>query len=65
MAIRSVAGTRQWMRPRARARTAPGSDATKFTAIATGAISRLNRKWSPGWFGSREYGSTRRFGMNT
>ena len=49
---------------RARANAA-GSDATRLTRIATGAISRLNRNWSPGWFGSREYGSTRRLGMNT
>ena len=33
--------------------------------MATGAMSRLNRNSSPRWFGSSEYGSTRRFGMNT
>ena len=59
-----VAGTRLWIRPWEGA-TAPGSDATKFTAIANGAMNRLKRNWSPGWFGSSEYASTRRFGMNT
>ena len=38
----------------ASARTVPGSEATRFTRMATGAISRLNRKWSPGWPGSSE-----------
>ena len=33
--------------------------------IANGAINRLNRNSSPGWFGSSEYASTRRLGMNT
>ena len=37
--MRIVAGTRLWMLPVSRARTAPGSDRTKFTAMATGAIS--------------------------
>ena len=64
-AIRSVAGTRLWILPAAVARIAPGSEAVRLTTIATGAISRLNRNWSPGWPGSSEYGSTRRFGMNT
>ena len=50
---------------RSSARAAPGSDAMKFTAIANGAMSRLNRNSSPGWLGSSEYGSTRRLGMNT
>ena len=36
------------------ARARPGSEATKFTGSATSAISRLNRKWSPFWLGSRE-----------
>ena len=40
--------------PVSSARAAPGSETTKLTRIATGAISRLNRKWSPGWFGSSE-----------
>ena len=54
IAMRIVAGTRLWMRPVASAATVPGSDATKLTGIATGAMSRLNRNWSPGWFGSSE-----------
>ena len=65
MAIRIVAGTRLWIRPGDEPATVPGSDATKLTAIATGAMSRLNRNWSPGWSGSSEYGRTRRLGMNT
>ena len=64
-AIRIVAGTREWSRPAISSRSAPGSDATRLTGIATTAIDRLNRNWSPGWFGSSEYGSTRRLGMNT
>ena len=54
IAMRIVAGTRLWMRPAASARIAPGSDATRLTTIATGAMSRLNRNSSPGWFGSSE-----------
>ena len=65
MAISIVAGTRLWIRPVKSARAVPGSEATRFTAIANGAMSRLNRNSSPGWFGSSEYGSTRRLGMNT
>ena len=61
--MRIVAGTRLWSWPARSARPALGSDAKRFTRIATGAISRLNRKWSPGWFGSSEYGRTRFFGM--
>ena len=53
-AIRSVAGTRLWIRPDRSAAIAPGSEATKFTRIATGAIRRWKRNWSPGWFGSSE-----------
>ena len=64
-AMRIVAGTRECSRPATSSRNALGSDATRLTTIATGAISRLNRNWSPGWFGSSEYGSTRRLGMNT
>ncbi len=64
IAMRIVAGTRLWMLPETSAFTAPGSEAMRFTTIATGAISRLNRNWSPGWLGSSEYGRTRRFGMN-
>ena len=64
-AIRMVAGTRLWIVPFSSARTAPGSDATRLTRIATGAMHRLNRNSSPGWFGSSEYASTRFFGMNT
>ncbi len=65
IAMRIVAGTREWMVPVARARRVPGSEATRLTAIATGAMSRLNRNSSPGWLGSSEYGSTRFLGMNT
>ena len=37
MAMRIVAGTRLWMRPvDERAQRHPGSDATRFTTIATG-----------------------------
>ena len=54
IAMRIVAGTRLWSFPARSARTAPGSETTKFTVIATGAISRLNRNWSPVWFGSSE-----------
>jgi hypothetical protein len=54
-AMRIVAGTRLWMRPEMRERSAPGSDAAKLTRIATGAMSRLNRNSSPGWFGSSEW----------
>ena len=53
--MRIVAGTRLWSRPANSARTAPGSEATKLTTIATGEIRRLNRNWSPGWSGSSEY----------
>ena len=65
IAMRMVAGTRLWSSPASKARTAPGSDATKLTVSAKGAIRRLNRNWSPDWPGSREYARTRRFGMNT
>ena len=61
-AIRIVAGTREWRRPAASSRAAPGSDATRFTTIATGAMHRLNRNWSPGWLGSSEYGSSAALG---
>ena len=54
IAIRIVAGTRLWIRPVTIARIVPGRDATRLTVIATGAISRLNRNSSPGWFGSSE-----------
>ena len=54
IAMRIVAGTRLWIRPGDERLAAPGSDATRLTVIATGAISRLNRNWSPGWFGSSE-----------
>jgi hypothetical protein len=43
IAMRIVAGTRLWIRPEINARTAPGSDATRLTMIANGAISRLKR----------------------
>ena len=56
MAIRIVAGTRLWRRPANSARTAPGSDATRLTRIATGAMTRLNRNSSPGWFGIERVG---------
>ena len=65
IAMRRVAGTREWIWPVTRARIAPGRDARKLTRIATGAMSRLKRNWSPVWLGSSEYGSTRRFGMKT
>ncbi len=64
-AMSSVAGTREWMLPRAIARVAAGSEATRLTAMATGEIRRLNRNWSPDCSGSREYPRTRRLGMNT
>ena len=64
-AMRIVAGTREWSRPAMSSRNAPGRDANRFTTIATGAMNRLNRNWSPGWLGSSEYGSTRFLGMNT
>ena len=64
-AMRIVAGTREWSRPATSSRDACGSDATRLTTMATGAIRRLNRNWSPDWFGSSEYGSTRFLGMNT
>src|SRR5438093_60813 len=64
IAMSSVAGTRLCSRPRTSSRMAPGSDATKLTVSATGAMNRLNRKWSPGWLGSIEYGRTRLLGMN-
>ena len=54
IAMRIVAGTRLWSFPVRSARTAPGSEATKLTVIATGAISRLKRNSSPFWFGSSE-----------
>ena len=54
MAMRIVAGTRLWSFPATSARAAPGSDATRLTTIATGAMTRLNRNSSPGWFGSSE-----------
>ena len=40
--------------PTTSARNAPGSEATRLTTIANGAIKRLKRNWSPGWFGSSE-----------
>jgi hypothetical protein len=64
-AIYSVAVTRLWMWPVKSATIAPGRDRTKFTGIATTAMIRLNRNWSPFWPGSSEYGRKRFLGMNT
>ena len=61
-----VAGTRLWSRPARSSRTAPGSEATKFTVIATGAMRRLNRNWSPALAGRRaSRPGSRRLGMKT
>ena len=54
MAMRIVAGHAAVDAARDERPGAPGSDATRLTTMATGAMSRLNRKWSPGWFGSSE-----------
>ena len=43
-AIRIVAGTREWRRPAASSRAAPGSDATRFTTIATGAMQQVEQE---------------------
>ena len=53
-AIRIVAGTRLWSRPASSARDRARQRGDEVDRIATGAISRLNRNWSPGWFGSSE-----------
>ena len=44
IAIRIVAGTRLLIEPSSSARTAPGSEATRLTTIATGAIRRFETK---------------------
>ena len=45
IAMRIVAGTREWSRPASElARTRPGSEATRLTTIATGAMQQVEQE---------------------